>query len=506
MNDKIPLRFTIPVWGESYIDLFLRLSLKSMFTPDSINILKNNFYTELAIYSDIATKNYLESSKEFNEFILFFDNVIFENDFFEKSEHILDCFNIASPILAKSNHVLHQSIKHSLAQSFESGSYFILQLPELIYSKKYLISVLDDIKKGKSLILFYPLRIGLEESKVSYFSEVIEKNKYVDEDMIFDNIDNLRLYPDYFLTLKNGFPDSWKGFSYKFDNSKNIHIKSFYTISAAINPRKLGGNYNDLVECYAHDHWNATEKYINDVSVMSRLSNGCVVDIDIKNGDTDYREWNRKYRVTSNKLFMFMKMFAAIYPNRANAFFDYTYSIDVEKEKIDDELKLIDGYIKQFYLLKKYNKIFHKIRKYILKVIYHYLNKKFFNRLSYYKNKNIILVGDRKFILYIIKNISIFKEFDNLSISFLDYDNYYADKQKIYDIDIIKYDDLLKTSNSKAIYVFVNNETSDDFENKISLFKYNYEYKFFKTVLKVFKLYYVRDDLKWNNKSNKKLV
>ncbi len=497
MSNKISLRFTLPVWGEKYIDIFLNLALKSLFTEEAKNILRDNFNTKLAIYTNVESKTYFNNSSTFQQLSAFIDSVIFENEAFENSSNLLDCYNIYNPKIIKNNHIFHQFLKHSLKKSLENNSYNLLILPEFLYSKNFLSTILFHIMSGKELILYHQLRVPFDKNTETCFLNVLEKDNYINENLIFEHIDNMRGYTDYFHSLNVGIPNSWKGYHYKFNNSKNIHLKTFNTIYAAINPKNLTNLNNDIIECYASDYWSIVDEAFKNsanIAVMSKLSEGCA--FDFENPDSvilNYKELNKNYTPANNKFLVYLKSFTSYYPYRVNAFFDYTYSVDIEKDKMDSELKFVNNSLKNLYPFRTYSKVYHFIRKYIEKIMHKYVNKKFLNKVKSCKNKDVVLIGNGKFIIYLLKQTSILKELKIKYISILDYNNYYSDDIKLYGIKVIKPNELCNLNAEEFIFFKINNDMINGVNaNKIELFKYKFEYNFVSLIFKAFKLFYIR--------------
>ncbi len=497
MKEKISLRFTVVVWGEKYTELFLNFAIKSLFTEEAKLILKDNFYTEFAIYTDNDAKNYLKNLNKFNELTNFFDNIIFDEELLKDSINILDCFNIYSPNMSKSNHIFHQSLKHSLKKSYENNSYNILILPELLYSKYFLSNILSFIMKGKDLIIYHPLRISHDENIESYFFNILEKDGYIDENLIFNKIDNIRAYNDYFYSLKVGIPSNWKGYNYKFNDSQNIHIKAFNTLYGAINPKKFTDSNKDLIECYASDYWSLVDrsfKNSDNMACMSNLSEGCALDFEIKSDSyTDYKKLNKNFKPVNNKFLLYLKFFTTYFPYRVNSLFDYTYSVDIDKNKMDSELKFIQNSLKKLYFFRTYNTFYHYIRKYVQKIMNIYLRKRISTKLKNAIGKDVVLIGDGKFIVYLFKNMLLLKEINITGICILDYNNYHSNNTKFNGIRVIKVDELDNLNDKKVTYLEVNNKkVLKKDEKKITLFESNLEYNFIALIFKLFKLFLIR--------------
>ena len=245
------IKIVVPVWGEGYIDTFIKLSLASQLSKNNLPLISKKYKVEYVIYTLKSDKLYLKSLASI-KILSKFASVRFET---------------INKFKTRNTYRTYGQIHYGeLRKSSKINESVFLINADFIFSDGFFDQTINDIKKNKRVINIVCPRANLEPvksfllSRFSKSTEIIEiKPKYLTS-IYLTNIHKMMNYHIFPKSSNSAFlPSSliWKA------KNGSLYIRNFHYHPVLIYPKskKLKKIVNTIDDGYVLDNFDQNEIY-----------------------------------------------------------------------------------------------------------------------------------------------------------------------------------------------------------------------------------------------------
>lgn len=179
------------VWGDEYIDFFLKFCLESLFKPLNLPVFSKAFQIIYRVQTNVKGEEWIKKTEQYNK-LLSFCKVEFDliDDILEKSKSV--CEDVMR------YYVMSKSHQRAISFANAANAGIIISYPDVYYANDFFKQLIEPIKNKKRLIF---------ASTVRTIKERVTKNLGEKEGAQKDGLNSSDLKK---IALSNLFPDDRK--------------------------------------------------------------------------------------------------------------------------------------------------------------------------------------------------------------------------------------------------------------------------------------------------------
>jgi hypothetical protein len=253
VKDKNYLNIIVPVWGKDYLNTFLNISLKFLFSENNLPFLskKKNFVSTFKIYTYEKHIKQITDSDSYQKLVSLLSVEFVSID--KLKENITE----TSPRIMNFQlmNLCHQNASE---KAINEKAILIFINADSICSDNTIKSLISSIENGYKAVCVNGIRLG-KESFIKGFQEFYKKNDLSPRNLNDFALDNLHPFSKLLFCKNNKFPVIYDSYYWKLDE-KNILIRSFHLHPIMIWPQKICNLHSSIDNTFVQEVGISKEK------------------------------------------------------------------------------------------------------------------------------------------------------------------------------------------------------------------------------------------------------